>query len=827
MSQNNINPQCLKGSNDTIMNKIFNYSFLLMLLLVFSQCRKDEITPINGESILDDAENVSFLIQIIDEKNNGIPNATLTIKGVIQPLMSDNNGFVFVDKLTIPNAGLLTTVTANFYHKQIKLLNGASNSKNTKFIKMVSDGNFHTIATGTESYISNGGKLKLPEVLLLPDGSPYKGNVNVKNNYFDPDEKDFLLAAPGNMLGLDANNNFTTLASLGMYRIELFTPNGEPLKIKAGEKALLSFPIADIHKGKVGNTIPLWYFNEETGLWVREGQALLNNDYMVAEVSHFSIWNCDLFFDFVELCFTLKTPDGTPVNGVILSFNLDQFFPVGFDQTNDEGKVCGRIPLDKPIRIDVLINNTLVQSFDVGPFSLSSADVELILTNKIIEVKGKAVSCDMNPVSNGFGFAKNSNGGYLLQVFNTNSDGSFSYFTSSFDQKLTLVNLDDAKTKIVELNAPQLDNDVDLGLLSICDGTLVSSISGKVWIDEDEDGTSDVPYEFRTVVISQFTSTSSFYQEVQTDWGGNYSLILPPGDYQIAIPPQPNDQYSVIASGDLSSDGTTINEIDEGILRQYSPINCTVDLNEQDENNDFQLSPKGIGTLSGKIMIDLDNDGIGDKTAEGIKVNFGDIFNTSVCTNENGAYKSDNDLQNYLGTINIGDQNWYGLYNDGIIRSVDESPDPDGDDSSQGANLSIPIRLKRNEIDADNNFVFWIARSKVVCRVLADTNNDGVGDTPLIQQKVELYYRNVAGTPTITRVGEGSTNEAGYFVFHGIEPGEYVIYYLGDGNYTAINNIDLIPDNNPVNPSGDAIFRSVDIVGKEYDDGNTFIVKKN
>ena len=80
------------------MNKIFLFSLLFICCLITS-CRKDDITPIGGQDVLRNAENVSFIIQIIDEKNNGIPNAVLTMQGIGNNFKSDKNGFIIVKNI--------------------------------------------------------------------------------------------------------------------------------------------------------------------------------------------------------------------------------------------------------------------------------------------------------------------------------------------------------------------------------------------------------------------------------------------------------------------------------------------------------------------------------------------------------------------------------------------------------------------------------------------------------------------------------------------------------------------------------------------------------
>ena len=157
-----------------------------------------------------------------------------------------------------------------------------------------------------------------------------------------------------------------------------------------------------------------------------------------------------------------------------------------------------------------------------------AADVELILSNKVTEVKGKAVTCEMEPVTNGYGFAYNVTGGHLYQIIPFEENGSFRYFTNTPDV-LTLVNINNNLSYSVEYSAAQLENDIDLGMVLLCANTEGSKISGYVLIDTDEDGIGDAPVKNHKVLIDPFPYQEGQTKTVYTNDLGYYALTVIPG----------------------------------------------------------------------------------------------------------------------------------------------------------------------------------------------------------------------------------------------------------------------------------------------------------
>ena len=76
------------------------------------------------------------------------------------------------------------------------------------------------------------------------------------------------------------------------------------------------------------------------------------------------------------------------------------------------------------------------------------------------------------------------------------------------------------------------------------------------------------------------------------------------------------------------------------------------------------------------------------------------------------------------------------------IKDWDDSPDPEGDDSSDGSNKVIPTIVQDMKIDEDNNFVITVAGSSILARVMEDTDNDGEGDQPVQGSLIEIFRRD-------------------------------------------------------------------------------------
>ena len=97
----------------------------------------------------------------------------------------------------------------------------------------------------------------------------------------------------GDLSAQRTDGSSTMLLSYGMTAVNLTDNNGNKLQLKEGSEATLTFPIPVSMKDNLPASIPLWSFNEKTGLWEEEGLAELKGDVYVGKVKHFSWVNLD------------------------------------------------------------------------------------------------------------------------------------------------------------------------------------------------------------------------------------------------------------------------------------------------------------------------------------------------------------------------------------------------------------------------------------------------------------------------------------------------------------------------------------------------------
>jgi hypothetical protein len=122
-------------------------------------------------------------------------------------------------------------------------------------------------------------------------GAAYTGTVTVGASYYNPDTIEGVQAFAAPYEGTDAGAR-SPLVTVGVIEVKLSDAAGEPLQLKAGFPATLTYPASSTAAGAA--TIPLWYYDEVTRVWVREGQATRQaSGTYVASVTHFTLWNVD------------------------------------------------------------------------------------------------------------------------------------------------------------------------------------------------------------------------------------------------------------------------------------------------------------------------------------------------------------------------------------------------------------------------------------------------------------------------------------------------------------------------------------------------------
>jgi hypothetical protein len=215
------------------------------------------------------------------------------------------------------------------------------------------------------------------------------------------------------------------LETFGMIGVELKGSSGQDLKVKTGQKADLLFPIPAAILANAPATIDLWHYDETKARWVQEGKATKSGNNYLAQVSHFSFWNCDAPFPLVEFCAKLvDDASGKPLNNVGVKI-VRPNGSAAYGRTDSSGNICGKIPKNEALVLQILNPcNEGSSSVNIGPFtnntSLGIIKVVIPAISQVI-LSGTVTDCNNSPLANGIVSVYSAGGqSYSTSVVNGN-----------------------------------------------------------------------------------------------------------------------------------------------------------------------------------------------------------------------------------------------------------------------------------------------------------------------------------------------------------------------------------------------------------------------
>jgi hypothetical protein len=189
-----------------------------------------------------------------------------------------------------------------------------------------------------------------------------------------------------------------------MMAVELEGSSGESLQIASGKTAKLKFTIPSSIIASAPATIPLWYVDENTGLWKQQGTAAKTNDYYEGDVTHFSFWNCDINIPTVYLEMTIVTTE-SPLPFTQVKLTRINGGGSSYGYTDSVGHVGGLVPRNEPLLLEIMNNcHQPIYSQNIGPYSANTNLGTITVTLPVqatLTITGSAVNCTNQPVTNG------------------------------------------------------------------------------------------------------------------------------------------------------------------------------------------------------------------------------------------------------------------------------------------------------------------------------------------------------------------------------------------------------------------------------------------
>lgn len=296
----------------------FVFMALLMMLMTFASCSKIQDLLNEGDDDDDDSgggnppelvegrmEDIALSGIVRDA--SGTPIEGVSIVSGSSAATTNTDGFFEFDQIqvvSVQNDRSVVRFSKAGYFDVVRSMDADDDAADGASWEVVMCRKENNDFTSIKTYSSSSDqtlqagemKIDMPQDGYKVDGTGagYTGKVKSEMVYLDPNNERFSEMMPGgDLVAVRSDNSSAQLVSYGMTDLNMYAENGDKLQLKDGCKAKLTFPIPAGMGENPPASIPLWSFNEKTGLWEEEGSAALQGNVYVGEVAHFSWVNLD------------------------------------------------------------------------------------------------------------------------------------------------------------------------------------------------------------------------------------------------------------------------------------------------------------------------------------------------------------------------------------------------------------------------------------------------------------------------------------------------------------------------------------------------------
>jgi len=245
---------------------------LIIIALCFS-CRQDEytiepgeITPISNNP---ETYNEANLTGTVTDKE-GLPLSDVQVTVENESAQTDENGVFKFLNISLLETGSIVKIKKEGYFDGFKFSSGQPGQNSylqTTLIKK----EIQEFSSESEAKITleKGGEIEFsPNSIVDKNGEAYNGTVRISAHWYDPSSLELTEEMPGDLRGLNSENEEVQLITYGMMAVELTSSTGEELQLASEALATLKFPISDGSNVDDFETIPTWHLDEETGQWI-------------------------------------------------------------------------------------------------------------------------------------------------------------------------------------------------------------------------------------------------------------------------------------------------------------------------------------------------------------------------------------------------------------------------------------------------------------------------------------------------------------------------------------------------------------------------------
>ena len=177
--------------------------------------------------------------------------------------------------------------------------------------------------------------------LRREDAADIVGNITAKATIIDPSSDPAVM--PGEYLTLTNDGSLSHIQTFGAVSISVCDDTGTALQIIDNAAITLNIPLANIISiNNAPSSVPLYYFDSMSGLWVEQGTATLSEISAglwayVAQVPQLGIWSSGVQYDAVNITGSVESFGGERLIGAKVIGQGQNYIGSSTTYTDDQG----------------------------------------------------------------------------------------------------------------------------------------------------------------------------------------------------------------------------------------------------------------------------------------------------------------------------------------------------------------------------------------------------------------------------------------------------------------------------------------------------------
>lgn len=318
----------------------------------------------------DDVNTVQTALTGVVRDATGQPVSGATVQAAGETATTNQDGRFFIADM-VPSERVSVNVSKSGFAKNstpLEILEEIENMVLVTLAEVDYENSFDASEGHTFEIEIGGPTVALPaDGFVDADGDAYTGTVNVEATFYDleSDWSDLeagneINATPGDFTAIDGNGEFQTLESFGMFQVNLTDADGNEVNLATASSAPVVLPLQSLTADAyaVGDTIPMWHYDELEGRWMEEAVGtVIDVDGVLSvefDAPHFSTWNCDQPLP-SHGCVTgsINTSDGQDRSGATVRAIGITYISTTTARTNQNGDFCLEVKNGEQVWLEI------------------------------------------------------------------------------------------------------------------------------------------------------------------------------------------------------------------------------------------------------------------------------------------------------------------------------------------------------------------------------------------------------------------------------------------------------------------------------------------